>query len=103
MRRALREYVVTGIATNLAFHQKLLSHASFCEGTYDTGFIEQHKSDLLGYADVPEEDEASLSAAIALAVHSASSEPRFEGSAAVAGAPTGSPWVQQHRARLMSR
>ncbi|NUP08022.1 MAG: acetyl-CoA carboxylase biotin carboxylase subunit [Polyangiaceae bacterium] len=100
MRRALGEYVVTGIATNLAFHQKLMSHAAFCDGQYDTGFIEQHKADLLGYADVPEEDEGALAAAIALAVHRESSEPRFESAPSVESM---SPWLQQHRARMMAR
>ncbi len=100
MRRALGEYVVTGIRTNLAFHQKLLVHPEFVAGRYDTGFIEQHKANLLGYADVPEEDEAALAAAIALTVHQQSREPRFE-----SHRPSESmaPWVQQHRSRVLSR
>lgn len=100
MRRALSEYVVTGIATNLAFHQKLMGHPAFCDGTYDTGFIDQYKTELLGYADVPEADEAALAAALALAVHRESSEPRFE---SVPSTESVSPWVLQHRARLMAR
>src|SRR5580693_1112142 len=43
MRRALSEYVVTGIRTNLAFHQKLLARPEFVAGEYDTGFIERHR------------------------------------------------------------
>lgn len=100
MQRALAEYVVTGIATNLAFHQKLMAHPEFRAGRYDTGFIERYKTDLLGYADVPEDDEAAIAAAIALAVHRESREPRFESlPAAVAVAP----WLLQHRARLHAR
>ena len=53
MRRALSEYVVTGIRTNLAFHEKLFEHPEFVAGNYDTGFIERHKDELLGYPTVP--------------------------------------------------
>jgi acetyl-CoA carboxylase biotin carboxylase subunit len=99
MRRALDEYVVTGIRTNLAFHQKLVAHPDFVAGRYDTGFIERHKEALLGYASVAEEDEASIAAAIALAVHreaqvGAATTPTSAASAA-------SPWVLAHRARSL--
>ncbi|MBL9024158.1 MAG: acetyl-CoA carboxylase biotin carboxylase subunit [Myxococcales bacterium] len=98
MQRALSEYVVTGIRTNLAFHQKLLAHPEFAAGRYDTGFLERHKADLLGYAHVREEDEAGLAAAIALAVHRDSREPRF---ASTPSLESLSPWVLQHRARVL--
>ena len=39
MRRALDEYVVSGIRTNLAFHQEVLAHPQFLSGTYDTEFV----------------------------------------------------------------
>ena len=52
MRRALSEYVVTGIRTNLAFHEKLFAHPEFVAGQYDTGFLERHKDELLGYPRV---------------------------------------------------
>ncbi len=67
MRRALEEYVVTGIRTNIAFHQKLLQHPDFVAGKYDTGFLERNKDDLLGYAAVPEDQRASLAVAVAIA------------------------------------
>ncbi|MCW5838217.1 MAG: acetyl-CoA carboxylase biotin carboxylase subunit, partial [Labilithrix sp.] len=67
MRRALGEYVVTGIRTNLAFHEKLFSHPEFVAGDYDTGFIERHKDQLLGYPSVPELDRDAVSVAIAIA------------------------------------
>ncbi|NUO54795.1 MAG: acetyl-CoA carboxylase biotin carboxylase subunit [Polyangiaceae bacterium] len=98
MQRALTEYVVTGIRTNLAFHQKLLGHPEFVAGRYDTGFLDRHKSALLGYADVRAEDEMALSAAIALAVHRDAREPRFEATPSLEAL---SPWVLQHRARIL--
>jgi acetyl-CoA carboxylase biotin carboxylase subunit len=41
MRRALDEYVVRGIKTNLIFHRRTLRHAGFCAGEYDTGFVDR--------------------------------------------------------------
>jgi acetyl-CoA carboxylase biotin carboxylase subunit len=76
MRRALAEYVVTGIRTNLAFHQKVLAHPEFLRGRYDTGFIERFRSELLGYAELRPEDEPIVAAAVALAVHREAREPR---------------------------
>ena len=61
MRRALSEYVVTGIRTNLAFHEKLFAHPEFVAGRYDTGFIERHKDELLGYPRVPTPTDAKRS------------------------------------------
>ena len=48
MRRALSEYIVTGIRTNLTFHQRLFSHPDFVAGKYDTGFVERCKDELVG-------------------------------------------------------
>jgi acetyl/propionyl-CoA carboxylase alpha subunit len=46
MRRALDEYHVGGIRTNLAFHRRVMRHPAFIAGDYDTGFIEKHKAQL---------------------------------------------------------
>jgi acetyl-CoA carboxylase biotin carboxylase subunit len=43
MLRALREFVVEGIATTIPIHQKLLSHTAFRDGQVDTTFIEREK------------------------------------------------------------
>ncbi len=40
MQRALREFRVRGVETNLAFLQKLISHDSFLLGDYNTRFID---------------------------------------------------------------
>jgi acetyl-CoA carboxylase biotin carboxylase subunit len=42
MRRALSEYVVAGIRTNLPFHLALVQNEAFVRGDYDTGFIDAH-------------------------------------------------------------
>ncbi|MBV8194497.1 MAG: acetyl-CoA carboxylase biotin carboxylase subunit, partial [Candidatus Dormibacteraeota bacterium] len=40
MRRALYEYIVTGINTNIPYHLALMSHPEFREGRYSTHFID---------------------------------------------------------------
>jgi acetyl-CoA carboxylase biotin carboxylase subunit len=100
MRRALSEYIVTGIRTNLAFHEKLFQHPDFVAGNYDTGFIERNKEQLLGYPLVPEADRQKV--AVAVAIAAARMERATGASSAVTG-ETGSrlsPWVAGQRARL---
>jgi acetyl-CoA carboxylase biotin carboxylase subunit len=75
MRRALDEYRVGGIKTNLAFHRRLLRHPTFLEGKYDTGFIDREKATLLApYVPDAEQTEIALIAA-ALTSAAASTTP----------------------------
>jgi acetyl-CoA carboxylase biotin carboxylase subunit len=62
MRRALGEYHVGGIRTNLPFHRRVMRHPAFAAGEYDTGFIERHKSEL-----APGEPDAALAELAAVA------------------------------------
>jgi acetyl-CoA carboxylase biotin carboxylase subunit len=99
MRRALGEYVVTGIRTNLTFHEKLLLHPEFAAGRYDTGFIDRHKDDLLGYPTVRGERRGAVAVAIAVA---AARIERAAGATKASLSERGSrlsPWVANHRAR----
>jgi len=41
MRRALSEYVVEGIRTNIPFHRTALAEPAFVSGAYDTRFVER--------------------------------------------------------------
>jgi acetyl-CoA carboxylase biotin carboxylase subunit len=97
MRRALREYVLTGIKTNLRFHERLFRHPAFVAGDYHTGFLDEHRGELI---DAPEEvtpDDAPA-LAVALAVAVAKQEH-------IASGPTSecadglSPWILAHRTR----
>ena len=45
MRRALDEFVVEGIRTNIAFHKKLLVYEPFVQGRYDTRLVEKLLAD----------------------------------------------------------
>jgi len=41
MRRALRELMISGIATTASFHDRVLQHPDFVNGTHDTKFVER--------------------------------------------------------------
>ncbi len=41
MQRALSEYVVQGIRTNIPFHRAALEEEAFQRGEYDTRFVER--------------------------------------------------------------
>ena len=102
MRRALNEYVVTGIRTNLAFHDRLFAHPEFAAGRYDTGFIDRYKDDLLGYPLVKEDRRDAVAVAVAVA---AARMERATGATQASLGESGSrlsPWVAQHRARARS-
>jgi len=40
MRRALGEFVVGGVKTNIPLHEQIFGHTKFLRGDFDTGFIE---------------------------------------------------------------
>lgn len=42
MQRALTEFVLTGIKTNIVLHKSILKHPKFLDGTYTTQFIEKN-------------------------------------------------------------
>ncbi|MGF1577572.1 MAG: acetyl-CoA carboxylase biotin carboxylase subunit [Cyanophyceae cyanobacterium] len=45
MRRALRECAITGVATTIPFHQRILQKEAFLKGEVYTDFIQQHMQD----------------------------------------------------------
>jgi len=95
LRRALSEFVVTGIKTSIPFHQKLLRHPVFLAGRYDTGFIEQH---MAGGKGGPE-DEGSAEEArrvafmlAAIAAYRRDKERAARAASHSAGTRSGDPW-----------
>ncbi len=44
MRRALEEYRIVGVKTNIPFHQSILEQARFIAGKFDTRFVEERFS-----------------------------------------------------------
>lgn len=69
MKRALSEYLITGVTTNISFHQKLLNHPEFIKGNLSTHFIDK-------YYEKPDElsDEHHLAIAVAAALFDFSSK-----------------------------
>lgn len=101
MRRALGEYVVTGIRTNLAFHEKLFNHPDFVAGRYDTGFLDRHREELLGYSTIPDgQDRVALATAIAIAAARLENRMGEAVGAESEEAARVAPWIAAHRARL---
>src|SRR5258706_13019292 len=64
MRRALDEYQVRGIETNLAFHRRCIRHPAFVAGDYDTSFIARNAAELAPHADADELAAAIVAAAL---------------------------------------
>jgi len=67
MRRALGEYAIGGIRTNLALLARILSHADFARGNYDISFLTNNLSALLAQPTIDAETQWLLSAAAAAA------------------------------------
>ncbi|MDX2140848.1 MAG: acetyl-CoA carboxylase biotin carboxylase subunit [Chloroflexota bacterium] len=53
MQQALRETMLLGLTTNVAFLQTLLAHPTFAAGTVDTGFIDRELDALLPATSAP--------------------------------------------------
>jgi acetyl/propionyl-CoA carboxylase alpha subunit len=53
MRRALEEYRIVGVRTNIPFHQSMMDSPRYMAGQYDTRFIEER-------FEMPEPEEARL-------------------------------------------
>ena len=76
MARALAEYQVLGIKTNLPFHRRVMAEADFRAGTYDTSYIESHKATLLAPYAVSDDDLEQ--AALIGAIFASTSAPRSQ-------------------------
>lgn len=55
MRRALEEYRILGVKTNIPFHQNIMDSHRFIAGSFDTRFVEERFS-----MDTPEEEREHL-------------------------------------------
>jgi acetyl/propionyl-CoA carboxylase alpha subunit len=64
MKRALDEYQVRGIETNLAFHRRCFRQAQFIAGEYDTSFIGRNAAELTARVERDAELEAAIIAAV---------------------------------------
>ncbi len=55
MRRALEEYRILGVKTNIPFHQNIMDSTRFIAGSFDTRFVEERFS-----MDTPEDEREHL-------------------------------------------
>jgi len=95
MRRALREYRIEGIKTNISFFLEILDNADFRKANFDTGFIDRWLKTRTAENTLPDvsQDFAALAAAI---YHSETAPASFETSK-----QTESPWKLDGRRRAM--
>ncbi len=106
MRRALREFVITGeVRTNISFHRWLMDHPRFIKGDYDTNFIDQeYRPREVAAAEAADHERM---AAIFLAAFAASQNGAGHGrpaAAAVAAAgPRASAWRTFSRIDMLRR
>ena len=68
LKRALREYQVRGVKTNIPFHQWMLRHPRFIEGDFHTGFVDEQRGFMPREEVYPNRHVALASAAI-VALH----------------------------------
>jgi acetyl-CoA carboxylase, biotin carboxylase subunit len=66
MRRALGEYVVTGVKTTIPFHIRVMNNRHFLEGNFDTNFIDKVFFREESERELPHPDVAVMTAAIQL-------------------------------------
>jgi acetyl-CoA carboxylase, biotin carboxylase subunit len=64
MKRALDEYHIAGVTTNVSFLKNVISNSKFISGEFDINFIENEKENLEKYADNFVEDAATILAVL---------------------------------------
>jgi propionyl-CoA carboxylase alpha chain len=68
MREALNQFVIRGVASNIAFQAALMQNPRFISGDFNTGLIAEQYPKGFNAADVPHDDPAML-VAVAAAIH----------------------------------
>ncbi|KAI8393499.1 carbamoyl-phosphate synthase L chain, ATP binding domain-containing protein [Radiomyces spectabilis] len=61
-RRALEQYQIVGLETNIGFIKTVAEHPEFIKGQVETGFIQQYEKDLLKAPDAPNATTLALAA-----------------------------------------
>ena len=91
MKRALRDLLVAGIDTNIAFHLALLDDPAFVAGDVDTGWLERD------FAMPPPADDGREATALIAAALAAELGGRGDGAAPAAGPSTADLWARAAR------
>ncbi len=95
MRRALNEYQVVGVKTNIPFHQMVLNNLRFIRGAFDTSFLEA-----MDLVKASREDDLS---AVAVAAALLASQRRPAMKLPAASGEQLSPWRRAGRWRVVPR
>ncbi|CAO3693897.1 unnamed protein product [Rhizopus stolonifer] len=61
-RRALEQYQIVGLNTNISFIKKVCEHPEFIKGEVETGFIQQYEKDLFKEIESPDPETLALAA-----------------------------------------
>jgi acetyl-CoA carboxylase, biotin carboxylase subunit len=97
LRRALGEYEIQGIRTNIPFFRRVLEHPDFVAGRLDTGFIDRVLASGLMEEEPPPEEE-KLVALLAGVLHAEQNN-----AASPAPAATNNGWKQAGRQALLQQ
>ncbi|MES1175111.1 MAG: biotin carboxylase N-terminal domain-containing protein [Myxococcales bacterium] len=97
MQRALGDYLIGGIRTNLAFLSRLIAHPDFVAGNYDIGFVQNKLPELLAEPALDLETRWLIAAAAAVGAHEAARARHAPPASASNGM---SPWVSAQRSAL---
>jgi acetyl-CoA carboxylase, biotin carboxylase subunit len=101
--RALREYTVHGITTNVPYLAAMADHAAFRSGEYDTGFCTRYAAELNPPPAPGDEEVALIAAAIETYRRDRDATQAFAARAGADGAnrAPGSAWARVGRTRAM--
>ena len=97
MQRALGEYEILGVQTNVPFFRRILEHPDFLAGRIDTGFIDRALAAGLMIEEPPSAEEEQV-ALLAAALH----VQRTRNSLPAATAPAPSAWKRAGREALLN-
>ena len=97
LHRALAEYEVTGVATNIGLLSRITAHGAYAAGKVDTAFIGRHAADLF-----PPARPATREALAAAVLRILDDERREAESRAAVSADRWSPWNQRSAWRMNS-
>lgn len=98
MKRALREFTLTGIRSNIPFFVQVMRHEPFISGNYDTGYVDQHLGRDLRLDEGHHVEVAILAAVIAEHLEERKGLDEVGGPAAVS-----SPWAMAGRLKRLGR
>jgi acetyl-CoA carboxylase biotin carboxylase subunit len=95
MKRALAEFRIVGVATNIPYLQQIIDHPDFIDGRIDTGFLDRHE--VLPEENMAEQREYADIAALLFVVAGDAPERNAAGQPATTATPAGaaSNWRQR--------